>query len=389
MKGASPAPITFADTVIFNNVSYSINEENGALSKIADIPENLLLENCNDWNSKYFYVYGDTINVYDRNFNHVYSWTQPSWADAISKNMLDNGMILVQYARPLDNTTKKYDIYELDENTGETKKFDVCTLLLDPEKRTEKEVKIDYIVEQVTTNTELLRSSENNGMYCGGIENIAYVFPIIDNQVDTSEASADIMLMDNKGKLKKSLKIVDGQRAALPTCIGENVYLISTVYGMSLIDIDGNILHQLNNNTVHTVGDNIVSDSTVYTLNMEEVYSLYDNGASLLTYLDGTVIVKEGSDSEYSIIAIRGTDKKEIAKYNLFDSETKYFDELEDVACYALCNVTSREYKYYNSEHELLYTSSARLDKVATDYGTGVSVFSTTVEDEVRYYMFY
>ena len=389
MKGASPDPITFADTVIFNFTSYSVKQENGALSKIADIPENLYIENCNDWNDKYFYVYGDTINVYDRGFNHVYSWTQPSWANSISKNMLDNGMILVQYTRPLDNNAKKYDLYEMDENTGETKKFDVYTILLDPEKSTEKEIKMNYIVEQVTTGTELIRSSENNGMYCAGIENIAYVFPIIDHQVDTSQESADIVLMDNKGKLKKSLKIVDGQRAVLPTCIGENVYIISTVYGMALVDIDGNILHQLSNNTIHTVGNNIVSDSTIYTLNMEEVYSMYDNGASILTYIGETILVKEGSESEYSVIAINGTEKKEIAKYNLLDPEDKYFDELEDVGCYVLCNVTGREYKYYNSNHELIYTSSVRLDIVASDFGTGVSVFSTTVENEITYYVIY
>jgi hypothetical protein len=57
IKGASPTPISFADTVLFHSASYSINEENGALSKIADIPENLYVEDCSDWNDKYFYTY--------------------------------------------------------------------------------------------------------------------------------------------------------------------------------------------------------------------------------------------------------------------------------------------------------------------------------------------
>ena len=389
VKGASYEPIAFADTVLFNCVSYSIDKENGALKKIADIPENLYLEKCDDWNDRYFYTYGETVNVYSRAFEHIYSWTVPSWAEYLSKNMLDNGNVLVQYTRPLDNNTDDYDLYEMDANTGETKKFDVYTVLLDPEKKTEKEIKLDYIVNQVTTGGELERASEGNGMYIDGVENIAYVFPIKDHQVDSSDASADIMLMDNNAKLKKSLKILDDQRAALPTCVGKNVYLVSTVYGSALVDIDGKLLHQINNTTVATVGDNIVTDGKVYTLDMEEVYSLYDNDASVITYLDGTVFLKKGTDTEYSVVAIRGTDEKEICKYNISDVESEYFDELNDVGCYAVCNVVKREYLYYNSAHELLYTSDVRLDKVASDFSMGVSIYSTTVESEIRYYAFY
>ena len=79
----------------------------------------------------------------------------------------------------------------------------------------------------------------------------------------------------------------------------------------------------------------------------------------------------------------------EICKYNVSDVESEYFDELNDVGCYAVCNVVKREYLYYNSAHELLYTSDVRLDKVASDFSMGVSIYSTTVESEIRYYAFY
>lgn len=389
LKGASPTPVLFADTVLFDSASYAINEENGALSKIADIPENLYVEDCSDWNDKYFYTYGDSVNVYDRSFNHVYSWTVPSWGEYLSKNTLEDGKVLVQYTRPLESNVEDYDIYEMDENTGETKKFDVYTVLLDPQSRTEKEITLDYVVEQITTGSELLRASSDNGMYNSGVENIAYVYPIKDGQVDYSVASADIVLMDNNAKFKKTLKLLNDQRAALPTCIGDNIYLVSTIYGSALVDIDGNLLHQINNETVATVGDNIVSDSVVYTLGMEKVYDLYDNGAEIATYLNGTVFVKKGSDTDYSIIAINGTDQKEICKYSMFDTQTAYFDMLNEVGCYVLCNVSKGEYFYYNSSHELIYTSSYRLDNVAADYGRGVSVYTTTVENEKNYYVIY
>lgn len=389
IKGASAKPVMFADTVLFNRVSYSVNAENGALSKITEIPENLYIEDCSDWNDKYFYTYGETINVYNRNFEHVYSWTIPSWGDYVSKNMLNDGSVLVQYTRPLDNNAEKYDLYEMDSTTGEVKKLDVYSVLLIPQSRTEKELKLDYVVNQITTGGELLRASEANGMYRDDIENIAYIYKIVDNQIDYSDASADIVLMDNEGKIKNSLKIVESQRAALPTCVGENVYVVSTIYGSAIINVDGEILNQITNNVVQTVGENIISEDVVYTLGMEEVYSLYDNSAEIITRLDGTLLVKKGSESDYTVIAIRGSEQKEIYKCSSVDTEDTYLDELEDVGCYALCNVTKGEYRYYNSMHELLYTSQYRLDKVATDFGSGISVYSTAVENEFTYYVIY
>lgn len=388
-KGETLTPTVFADTVLFGGCSYSIDEANGKLTKIADIPENLIMETCSDWNDKYFYTYGASINVYDRNFNHVYSWTAPSWADVISQNTLNNGKVLVQYVQPLDVNTDEYDIYEIDSVTGETKKFSLYTFILDPEKRTEKEIKFDYIVNEITTGTELLRTSEKNGMYRDNVENIAYVYPIKDSQIDSSDASADIVLMGNDAKLKKSLKVIDDQRAALPTCIGDNIYIVSTIYGSALVDIDGNVIKQINNTTVSTVGNNIVSEGMVYTLNMEEVYSLYDNDAEVITYLNGTVFVKKGNDKEYSVIAINGTQEKEICKYSESGGSKVYFDELSDVGCYALCDASKGEYLYYNSEHELLYNSAIRLDKVASDYTNGVSVYCTVQKSEITYFVIY
>ena len=389
IKGVEREPIAFADTVLFNCASYSVNAENGGLSKISDISENLYLEKCSDWNDKYFYTYDETINVYNRDFQHVYSWTIPSWGEYVSKNMLNDGRVLVQYTRPLDVNVDDYDIYEMDENTGETKKFDVYSVLLDPEKCSEKEIKLDYVVGEITTGAELLKTSENNGTYCDGVENIAYIYPIENSQIDYSSANANIVLMDNNARLKKSLKIIDDQNAALPTCIGDNVYIISTVYGMAIIDIDGNVLHQINNTKVTTVGKNIVSDEKIYTLDMEEVYSLYAEGAEMVGHLGGTVFIKKGSATDYSIIAINGTAQREICKYNAFDMETVTFEELYDAGCYSLYSAVKGEYSYYNSNHEPLLTSSVSLNSVAADYAEGVALYSATVNGEAKYYVFY
>lgn len=389
-KSGNKKPIAFADTVLFDYASYGINKENGALSKISDIPENLYVEDCNDWNDKYFYTYGKAVNVYTRDFEHIYSWQAPSWAEMLSCNMLSNGNVLVQYLRPLDNLAEKYDIYEMDADTGEVKKYDIFTYILNPTNESESKINLQYKVEDITTRQELFRASDDNGMYNDEIDNIAYIYPIKNNQIDASEQSADIVLMSNKGKVQKSLKIVDDQRAALPTCVAENVYVVPTAFGTALVDIDGNLLNQINNININVSGNNIVSEGSIYTLNMEEVYLLSDNHSSVITTLGGTIFVKQGdSDTNYNIIAVRGDKTVNVMTYDALASQPTYFDELNESGCYAICNVQKGEYLYYSAEHKLIHSSPVRLDKVAADFNFNVSVYSTTVNGMMTYYAFY
>lgn len=388
-KNPAAKPISFADTVLFDLASYSVSKENGALTKISDISENLYVEDCSEWNDKYFYTYGENINVYTREFEHIYSWSYPSWAEKLSANALNDGSVLVQYLRPLDNLTEKYDIYEMDETTGEIKKYELTTVLLNPAEKVEKEVELDFVVNYISTENELALASEESGMYAKGFENIAYIHPIVDKQVDSSDKSADIAVMNNGGKLEGSLKIVENQIAALPTYINDGTYILTTTYGSALVDINGQVLYQMNNGTVSTTDNNIVSDGYIYTIGMEEVYSLYDNGAEVITYLNGTAFLRKGTDVSYTIVAVNGKDIKEVCAYDYSDNLSTYFDELTDSGCYALCNVVESKYLYYSSEHKLIYSSTARLDKVASDFERNVTLYSTTVEGETKYYIFY
>ena len=389
-KSGVKSPIAFAGTVLFDGASYNVNEENGSLTKITDIPENLYVEDCSDWNDKYFYTYGKAVNVYTRGFEHIYSWQAPSWAEMLSCNMLSNGNVLVQYLRPLDNLAEKYDIYEMDADTGEVKKYDIFTYILNPTNESESKIDLQYKVEDITTRQELFRASDDNGMYNDEIDNIAYIYPIKNNQIDASEQSADIVLMSNKGKVQKSLKIVDDQRAALPTCVGKNIYVVPTAFGTALVDIDGNLLNQINNININVSGNNIVSEGSIYTLNMEEVYLLSDNHSSVITTLGGTIFIKQGdSDTNYNIIAVRGDKTVNVMTYDALASQPTYFDELNESGCYAICNVQKGEYLYYSADHKLIHTSNVRLDSVASDFNFGVAIYSTVVDGTITYYAFY
>lgn len=384
-NNSTAAPISLADELIFELVAYKINSEDGSLTKRIDVPENLYLDACDDWNGKYIYTFAEKINVYSRDFSHVYGWTYPSWAERLSVNTLNDGSILVQYLRPLDNLSEKYDIYETDEISGTVSKYDLFSVRLDPERKEEKELKLDCVIQHISTEDDLILASEDNGMYADGFENIAQIVPIVDSQLDNSDSSADIVVMDNGGKIKKSLKILDGQGASLPTCVSDGVYIVSTIYGSAFVDINGELLHQINNTTVSTTEKNIIIDGCVYTFDMKEVYSLHKNNAEMLTYINGTVLVRELGESENKIIAISGEEITELGR----SAEEAYFEELTDVGCYSLFDAQSGKYEYYNSNHKLLHTSSVKLESVASDFVRNVTIYAAEGDSETSYYIFY
>ena len=382
-------PVYFADVLLVGGASYNVNEETGALSKSVEVSEAILTETCGDWNDKYFYTYGEFVRVYDRSFALVYEWILPSEAEDAEINALNGGKILVQYKKRLDDAEKNYDIYEVDEESGNIEKFDLVTLLLDVEKNKEKTLKLEYAIKQITTGDELIRISDDNGTYRNDIENLAYAVHIGDGAVELSSADGDVVLMDNNGRVMKSLKLIDGQGASIPARIGNNVYMLTTEYGVVILDIDGNILNEIYDLNIEIIGENIVSDGKVYNLGIDEVYSLHENDAEFITGLGGTVIVKKGGETEYSVIAIRGAEEKEILKYSELEGDKINFEILGDSGCYALCNKTRGEYLYYNSEHKLLHTSSIQLVKTATDFLHGVTLYSAVTQEGNAYYAFY
>lgn len=381
-------PIAFADVFLFDKTVYSVDNSTGALTKGEAIPENLYFEECRDWNGEYFYTYGTAVNVYDRSFNHVYSWSIPSYAESFSGNMLNNGNVIVQYSQLLDPNTETYDFYENDPETGSVNKYKLHTVLLDPLAKTEAELDFKYVIDYLSCGTELIDKSGDGNMYASTVENVAYLYPFSDGQIDYSESKADVVLLGNDGKIKNSLKLIESQRASIPVLLGDGIYLASTVYGMALVDIKGEVLHQINNLNIDTTPKNIITDGSVYTLNMEKVYALADNNADVITYMNNTVFVKVGGDEEYSVLAIKGTEKRDVCSYSASNPESLYFEELSNSSCYALCNAVEGKYSYYNSEGEKLLETDVRLEILSSFEEFGVSVYTSSIDGENEYYIF-
>ncbi len=378
-EAAPGFPHMFGDYVIFEGAMYTIGDD-GALIQKNDLPENLLLDSLYACNEDYIYTLSSsTIVVYDTEFNLVSSWTLPTgeYSDVKSFYILNNGDILVQAMIKLDiYTEKKYDIID---QYG--RKYDQVNYLVRAKSGKDKELKLDFIISDIKSRYELDRDSEYENYYSDSFENIAITIPIIDRRLDYSDANVGISLMNNKGKIGRSLKIVDGQ-TDIPTNLGDGKYLVSTVYGRVVTNSNGKILSVINNDSLEIVGNCFVGSAGIYDLEMNKIYDLRANNATVEGTVNDVVFVKSVSGDNCTVTAIRNGQSETVetsAKKNI--SFTTY------TATYTVKDNTG-SYRLYNAQGDFLQAlaHTATEECWSDEYNTGI--FST-LGDTREFYVVY
>lgn len=367
-------PESFADLVRYGDALYAIDEEKtGKLTKVLDVPETLLIDGTISWSEKYFYDMGsdyydrESVTIYDRDLAFVTAWYAPSTAESITFSVLNSGDVLVQYAMALDTHAEEYDYYESED--GLTVKYDLVTKLITAKNGKVTDLDMNYVIEYAMSAYELERWDDTEFL-ADKVENLAHVYPIIDQQVDTSDAARDLVLMNNKGKIQKSVKLVDAQLAGLPLLVDDDLYLVSTLYGQALTNAKGKVLDTINNDEMEIVGDYIVGEKAIYNLSMEKVYDLRANGASVFATMNDTVFVMKGEDPvlAYDIIAFCDGEQETLCSFNAENvATTKSFITIENADCYAIFDAAIGEYTYYNAAGKELMKTKALLAAIPAE----------------------
>jgi hypothetical protein len=245
--------------------------------------------------------------------------------------VLNNGKVLAQYSIQLPDDAAGYDYYRHD--SDKLTKYDLKTIIIDPEKKKEKNISFNYRIAGVKSSASLNKQDEN---YSDSFENIVYVYPIVDHIIDNSVTAADIFYMDNNGKLGKSLKMIEGQAASLPERISEDRYLVDMVDGSeALVDPDGNIIERIYSSTRH-VGKYFTNQNAIYDLNMELVYDVRNAGegitATIVGTVDDAVIVSERKDDTMVYYSFRNGEKIKLFTINNYFN-TEYSLTVRDFGC--------------------------------------------------------
>ena len=358
-------PYELADLLIYDHAAYSYDKA-GVVSKVTDIPEYLLLEECFDWNDKYIYVKdsNDGYTVYDREFNSVSYWSAPGYnMDGCDMYVMNSLNVLVQYKVIMDNDAEDFD-YVINNDDYKNLKIDLETFIVDVETGEARELEdFNYVIGALVTRESMVRGSEEeNAEDYFKFENLIILIPIAQNRLDDSERAIDMRVMTDKGDLKKSVKLVDFQTADIPSQISEELFTVRLLSGqVAIIKEDGTVLHKLDK-SYRIVDQYIVGTQAIYDFDLNKVYDLRANKATVMGIIENTIYVNAETDNGYNVIAFRGGETKTLYTFNAESPSGNVFELIEDAHCYMIFNAGSGEFSYYNSEDERI----TNIDEILT-----------------------
>ena len=371
------------DLLVYDYTTYTVGED-GTLTKKDEVPEYVLIERLNYYNDDYYYVMnGEEVAVYDHSFNLVSTYFAPNYAEVGTMAVLNNGDIFVQYTYEVDEDSKKYDIDNAED--GVSQKLNLVSLIVSAKNGKTTTLKLDYIVEELVSNDQLDRYNED--AYTDKFENIAVIAPIVDKKVDYSDDKIDIVTMNNKGKVQKSLKLVDNQEAELAYKVADNRFLVRTLDGgRVLLDAKGKVVKTMNS-YMSIVGEYFVGDRGIYDLDLNKIYDFAEKDAEKYGTVDDTVFVKVKTETGYDIVAFCNGEQKTVYSYANDGTTTAVFNLVNSFG-YTVVDSASGDHKYYNANGDLIVTTTYALSVVASSYEHGTLLLSGMSEGKLTYHVF-
>ena len=191
--------------------------------------------------------------------------------------------------------------------------------------------------------------------------NLVTLIPIVEQQLDDSHASIDLVKFSDKGKIEKSVKYVDCQNADIPSRIDEDLFTVGLLTGQTaIIRADGEILHKLDH-SYRIVDRYIVGTQAIYNFDLEKVYDIRGKMGTVIGIIENTVYINEDKGNGYDIVTFRDGETRTIFSYNMDNPSGNVFQLMEHAHCYMIYNAGSGEFSYYNSEDEHITNSSKML----------------------------
>jgi len=371
---------------MINAVLYEIDQAEGKLEEKDAVPAYVSYNNITKANDEYFYALGNTVIIYNVDFEPVAVWTAPSYAKNLSTFVMNNGAVLVQYSVVLDEDAKKFDYYD----NGD--KYDLVSFVLST-KGAVNNAKLDYVVKQLVPNYDLydenLEKEEN--VYTDKFENLAVIARIENQLIDTNSVNFDFVLMNNAGKAQKSLKLVDGQ-IGIPERISEDLFVVQTVYGEAIVNEKGKVQFAVTEGNVKYFGGYIVVEGrAIYNLEFEVIYDLIEKDAEIAGYEGDTVFVKAGEkkDEKYEILAfVNGSDEPEsILTWDKTVESNKEFAVVDGVG-YSIYDPKEKTYTYYAADTTELLTVKGAIAFVASGDNGKVAIYKAVEDGVTKFYAF-
>ncbi len=271
------------------------------------------------------YNYDYSVSIYDNCLNTVLTYAPPmydvfetdipSFDLTNSSHVLSNGNVIVQYVVGQDIMAKKYDFILLGG------KYNLHTVLLDVETGKVKELKLDYIIEEVKFGP----ATEDMGVG-QEVENVAIAYPIEDGRINQNGIAAKLLSVRNDGKIEGALELpLSGMTVENGiTAVAHNRWLINTINGRSyIVDENGDVVGE-DFDVTQRNGELFLMDNRIYNWNLDVICDLTKENIEEIYIMDHSVFFKTRAgayklfaNGELKTIADEdaASDEKRIVKY--------------------------------------------------------------------------
>ena len=359
---------------------YAIDGE-GKILKIFNEGLQYLLPAVSDYeiNGLKYYFEDGYVYVLDENFAFVSSYESLKGYAVSARNILPNGNIFFQYAKPLDADAEDFDI----EQFG--MKIDLVQQIYDVKTGAVKDLEIGYIINDIYTSDDApftIKNEENfvvdaavlSGgklslaeeelvtlVFKGDFELVAELPEIIENQVGMPDFVAMNQLIVTtsfaSGESFNVLVGTDGSYKLLPYGVdfdktgfsfnGETYVYNTDSYGEFVTPFDGyDVLTSFNDTTVLLVPedlDNYYQDYVrfYYYSESENRYAYRDVNAEGYITTVGSLVLLDLGDGDYAWYDAYG--------YHVVNTESSYYYSVADGIMLQVVHSSSTEttYKYY------------------------------------------
>ena len=392
----------FGDLVIFDYKAYEVDKESGKLVEKMDVPEYMELGNCTFYNDTYFYVFNESsmkLTVYNRSLEIASVWIAPNYGDdsfdMVAFATLNNGDILFQYTLVQDEDAKKFDytfVYD-----GLTVKVDLVTKLISAKTGEAKDLDVNYVIENLYTN-EMLYDDEldaEDNVFTDKFDNIATVYYIEDQRLVKTAATKDLVLLSNKGKIQKSLKLVDNQVAELTAIekVGDDLYMVDTLYGgLTLVKGNGKVVVSLNKYMRVVAGTYLVGERAIYDLELNVVYDLIEKDAEVEKIMSDVIFIKETTKDGYKYVALKADSTETTTVYTYDEEETETTFKFADNALFGYYYIKEADgdIVYYNANGDVIIKTTEEMTYETGSYMDGLMIMSSTDAEtgKATYYTF-
>ncbi len=380
------------DLILLEDAVYRVAED-GSIAKAFDMPAFAAFPALQNKQGDYYYAAvreTNSVYVYDAELNMVAYVQAPSYVDEVIYHVLNDGNVLLQYTEELGQFEEDYDFSE----DGE--RFNLYSFLLNVEKNSTKELKLDYIVARLDNQAET-----DNWLYSEKIENVAWIFEIEDQRLNQTPSAMKMVKLNNKAKVKGEISgLVPNQNPYYGIkSVAPDRWVVSDLAGNKfLLNGEGEVMGNVNGLNLENLNAfYILMNNKIYDWDLNVKYDMAANKATTVQQMNHGVLMtnEDGETLFYANGEVKTLINKDAAEKNVVAMKNKSFfvvatlDEENAITSYKVYNDLGNAVITINKTDATFNPANAVVCAAGSNNAMLIRGIYTNTEDDTSKWVYY